>query len=94
MNAVNLYREIDALGGTGEGEWHKGYCEALTDVLAILKRRGFSELDDPIDELCAAVEAVLVDLGAPGQDGWTSGYAHTTDLDRLQQAIANATGAA
>ncbi len=43
---ATLYREVDALGGTGEGDWHKGYSEALTDVLAILAKRGFSEAAD------------------------------------------------
>lgn len=43
---VTLYREIDALGGTGDGEWHRGYTDALTEVLAILSKRGFTEQSD------------------------------------------------
>lgn len=47
---VSLYREIDALGGTGltsEGEsWGRGYSEALSDVLTLMERRGFSEAAD------------------------------------------------
>lgn len=43
---VSLYREIDALGGAAESEWGQGYSQALTDVLAILSRRGFSEAAD------------------------------------------------
>lgn len=61
---VTLYREIDALGGAGDGDWHKGYSEALTDVLAILSKRGFTEftatppspaLDAATIERCAQV---------------------------------------
>jgi len=48
--SVTLYREIDALGGTGmpaEGEsWSRGYSEALSDVLSILTKRGFTEYAD------------------------------------------------
>ena len=42
---VTLYREIDALGGYHDPEDQRdvGYGEALTAVLAILQRRGFSE---------------------------------------------------
>ena len=47
---VTLFREVDALGGTGmpeEGEsWSRGYSEALSDVLSILAKRGFSEQSD------------------------------------------------
>lgn len=47
---TTLFREIDALGGTGmpsEGEsWGRGYSEALSDALAILEKRGFTETSD------------------------------------------------
>lgn len=46
---VTLYREVDALGGTGEGDWHAGYTEALTEVLNILTKRGFTEAADAKD---------------------------------------------
>jgi len=51
MSQVTLYREIDALGGSGEGDWHKGYSEALEDVLALLAKRGFTDLEDRNDAL-------------------------------------------
>jgi hypothetical protein len=86
--SVSLYREIDALGGYGEGEWHKGYSEALSAVLAILDRRGFTEHRTPYSDVIDALTPILDDLGVPGSDGWTEGYVHTTDLDRLQAAIA------
>jgi hypothetical protein len=43
---VTLYREIDALGGVSQGPWDDGYSAALTDVLLILMKRGFSEEQD------------------------------------------------
>lgn len=43
---VTLYREIDALGGAVENEWSEGYSAALTDVLAKLTKRGFTETSD------------------------------------------------
>jgi len=92
VSAVTLYREIDALGGSGmpsEGEnWSRGYSEALSDVLSILSRRGFSEHHSPVTDLVSALTPILSDIGQAGADGWTNGYVHTTDLDRLQQAIA------
>lgn len=97
--SATLYREIEALGGVQEGTgeynagWHDGYTRALELVLEILTKRGFSEFGDPIEDLCIATEAVLTDLGRPGADGWTEGYAHTTDIDRLTQAISVVRGA-
>ncbi len=89
---VSIYREIDALGGTdmsSEGEnWSRGYSEALSDVLKILKRRGFSEHRTPYSDVIDALTPILDDLGVPGSDGWTNGYVHETDLNRLQAAIA------
>lgn len=46
VERVTLYREIDALGGTSQGPWDDGYSAALTDVLLILMKRGFSEEQD------------------------------------------------
>jgi hypothetical protein len=47
MNApVTLYREVDALGGTADNDLERGYISAITDVLEILERRGFSEHTD------------------------------------------------
>jgi hypothetical protein len=43
QGGVTLYREIDALGGTGDGEWSEGYSAALGDVLTLMDARGFSE---------------------------------------------------
>lgn len=48
---VTLYREIDALGGTGTGRWHDGYSDAIGVVLDILQRRGFSEVADATPSL-------------------------------------------
>lgn len=96
---VTLYREVDALGGAPmsssdyDRAWSDGYGKALDLVLAILTKRGFSEFGDPIEALCVASEAVLTDLGQAGADGWTEGYAHVTDIDRLSQAISVARGA-
>jgi len=50
---VTLWREIDALGGSfgpdgDSAAWGSGYSEALTDVLAILERRGHSEHEEPL----------------------------------------------
>ena len=60
MSVVSLYREIDALGGIGDGDWHEGYSQALDDVLAILTRRGFSEKSDAVDHrLIMAAEDAL-----------------------------------
>ncbi|WP_184083884.1 hypothetical protein [Sphingomonas xinjiangensis] len=88
FDGVTLYREIDALGGTAESEHDKGYVAAIDDVLAILSRRGFSEHRSPYSDVIDALTPVLDDLGVPGSDGWTGGHVHTTDLDRLQAAIA------
>jgi len=59
---VTLFREIDALGGTGmpaEGEsWSRGYSEALSDVLSILTKRGFTEHADPHSARYAAAEGL------------------------------------
>jgi len=44
--APTLFREIDALGGVPSNDRDRGYCEALSDVLAILERRGFRETAD------------------------------------------------
>jgi hypothetical protein len=43
QGGVTLYREIDALGGTGQGEWSEGYSAAIGDVLTLMDARGFSE---------------------------------------------------
>jgi len=40
---ATLWREIDALGGSGDA----GHSEALTKVMAILERRGFTEHSEP-----------------------------------------------
>lgn len=94
--APTLYREIDALGGEPQSAseydriWNDGYSAALTAALAILERRGFTEAADAHTAIIDALEPILDDLGRPGEDGWTDGYAHVTDLDRLQQAIAQA----
>ena len=85
---VTLYREIEALGGAGTGEWHAGYVDAISEVLNILQRRGFTEFRTPYVAVLNALTPILDDLGVPGSDGWTSGYAHVTDIDRLQAAIA------
>lgn len=94
--SVTLYREIDALGGTGmlseDESWSRGYNEALSDVLAILDRRGFSEHRSPYSGVIDALTPILDDLGVPGSDGWTNGYVHTTDLDRLMSEIARLGG--
>jgi hypothetical protein len=92
--SVTLYREIDALGGAAmsgsvyDQAYHDGYSKALDLVFEILERRGFSEHGDPIAAVIDAIKPILDDLGVPGSDGWTEGYAHVTDLDRLQAAIA------
>jgi len=46
VTGPTLFREIDALGGVPSNDCDRGYCEALSDVLAILERRGFSETAD------------------------------------------------
>lgn len=46
-----LYREIDALGGVASNEREQGYVEAVSDVLAILGRRGFTEKTDAASEM-------------------------------------------
>ena len=46
VTGSTLFREIDALGGVPSNDCDRGYCEALSDVLAILERRGFSETAD------------------------------------------------
>jgi hypothetical protein len=54
--SVRLWREVDALGGAENGEsYSRGYSEALSDVLAILERRGFTEHADPLDGFSAGV---------------------------------------
>lgn len=58
QRAATLYREIDALGGTGTGDWHEGYSKALNDVLSILIRRGFSEAADADANLRLIAEVV------------------------------------
>lgn len=50
--SITLYREIDALGGAADtstpynNAHEDGYSAALTDVLAILAKHGFSEAED------------------------------------------------
>jgi hypothetical protein len=47
MSEVTLYREIDALGGTPNGDpLDAAFCDAINRVLEILTRRGFSEHRD------------------------------------------------
>jgi len=62
--AVTLFREVDALGGTGmpeEGEsWSRGYSEALSDVLSILAKRGFSE---QLDARASPSPAIVKEAG-------------------------------
>ncbi len=87
---TTLHREINALGGVPSDQYGKGYNDAIGEVLAILERRGFTEAGDAHTAIIDALGPILDDLGRPGEDGWTDGYAHVTDLDRLQQAIAQA----
>jgi hypothetical protein len=46
VTGTTLFREIDALGGTPSSDWDEGYNEALSDVLQILTKRGFTEYAD------------------------------------------------
>lgn len=75
-----LFREIDALGGTGlpaEGEsWSRGYSEALSDALAVLTSRGFTEDADatlhtpPPVATATVVDAELREAAAPFVKHW------------------------
>lgn len=64
VTATTLLREIDALGGAGEGEWHAGYVDAISEVLNILQRRGFTEqADTPSLTREVLVERLTAELG-------------------------------
>ncbi|KQM18407.1 hypothetical protein [Novosphingobium sp. Leaf2] len=59
--SVTLYREIDALGGAADtstpynNAHDEGYSAALSDVLVILSKRGFSEAEDAQPEALIAL---------------------------------------
>jgi hypothetical protein len=63
---VSLYREIDALGGTGGGEWHAGYVAAISEVLNVLERRGFSESQSPGPMTPDQARALFLEHCEPG----------------------------
>ena len=46
---ASLYREIDALGGVGNGDYHQGFSDAKRLFLEVLERRGFGEAADASD---------------------------------------------
>lgn len=39
------------------------------------------------EALLGIIDTIVGDLGPAGSDGWTDGYVHVTDLDRLKQAV-------
>ena len=59
---MTLYREIDALGGTHNSDFLRGYVSAVDDVLAILTKRGFTEDADATPLMYGDMCALLGDM--------------------------------
>ena len=92
MNApVTLYREVDALGGVAmsssdyDRAYNDGYSQALDLVLAILAKRGFSELADA--DAPELLKAAWAALSAANELGLSSSEFPRT---QLETAIASA----
>ena len=74
VTRTTLWREVDALGGQEAGGWAEGHRTAISDVLAILERRGFTEHADADSEesdpvavrrtLDAAIKGGLITIDA------------------------------
>ncbi len=63
---TTIARQIDALGGTGKGEFHAGYTAALNDAEPIAENA-----DALVEELLECITDVLDGkFGAYGIDHW------------------------
>jgi len=96
MTALSLYREIDALGGTADNDLERGYVSAITDVLEILERRGFSERTDApqhnaeLKEANGELLAALVKLDRTGREAWHFQHQDTNAQIGFATALAGA----
>lgn len=92
MSACTLHREINALGGAPDGEWSKGYNEAIGDVLNVLERRGFSEAADASTEVVEALTYYATDEHYDSGD--VPGHIYVLDDHgrTARAALAKATG--